>query len=148
MLYQNDDYGKDYLKGLKDGLGAKAASMIVAEESYETTEADHRFGHRQAEGRAAPTCSSISRRRNSPPRRSRRSPRSNGSRCTSSTTSRVSIGASIKPAGFDTAQDIISSAYLKDPTDPQWKDDAGMKAFNAFLDKYYPEANRIDAFVV
>ena len=38
MLYQNDDYGKDYLKGLKDGLGAKAASMIVVEESYETSE--------------------------------------------------------------------------------------------------------------
>ena len=43
VLYQNDDYGKDYLKGLKDGLGAKAASMIVAEESYETTRADHRY---------------------------------------------------------------------------------------------------------
>jgi len=48
ILYQNDDYGKDYVKGLKDGLGAKAASMIVAEDSYETT-ADHRFEHRQAE---------------------------------------------------------------------------------------------------
>ena len=49
MLYQNDDYGKDYLKGLKDGLGAKAASMIVAEESYEVSRADHRLPHRQAE---------------------------------------------------------------------------------------------------
>ncbi len=59
-----------------------------------------------------------------------------------------SIGATIKPAGFDAAQNIISSTYIKDPTDPQWKDDAGMKTFNAFLDKYYPEANRNDAFVV
>ena len=49
VLYQNDDYGKDYLKGLKDGLGAKAASMIVAEESYEVVGADHRYPHRQAE---------------------------------------------------------------------------------------------------
>jgi hypothetical protein len=40
------------------------------------------------------------------------------------------------------AQNIISSAYIKDPTDPQWKDDPGMKTFNAFLDRYYPEANR------
>jgi branched-chain amino acid transport system substrate-binding protein len=59
-----------------------------------------------------------------------------------------SIGATIKPAGFDASQGIISSAYIKDPTDPQWKDDKGMKTFNAFLDKYYPEANRNDAFVV
>ena len=49
VLYQNDDYGKDYLKGLKDGLGAKAASMIVVEESYETSEPTDRQPHRQAE---------------------------------------------------------------------------------------------------
>ena len=65
-------------------------------------------------------------------------PRSAGSRCTSSTTSRASIGSVMKPAGFENAQGIISSNYLKDPTDPQWKNDAGMKAFDAFLDKYYP----------
>ena len=54
----------------------------------------------------------------------------------------------MKPAGFENAQDIISSQYLKDPTDAQWKDDAGMKAWNEFLDKYYPEANRADASVI
>ena len=54
----------------------------------------------------------------------------------------------MKPAGFENAQGIISSAYLKDPTDPQWKNDAGMKAWNEFLDKYYPEANRTDASVM
>ena len=59
-----------------------------------------------------------------------------------------SIGGVIKPAGFDHAQGIISSAYFKDPTDPQWKDDTGMKTFNAFLDKYFPDGNRIDASVV
>ncbi|TMK09962.1 MAG: branched-chain amino acid ABC transporter substrate-binding protein, partial [Alphaproteobacteria bacterium] len=60
----------------------------------------------------------------------------------------VSIGSVIKPAGMENAQGIISSAYLKDPTDPQWKDDAGMKAWNEFLDKYFPEANRTDASVI
>src|SRR5438105_3186866 len=60
----------------------------------------------------------------------------------------VSIGSVIKPAGMENAQGIISSAYLKDPTDAQWKDDAGMKAWNEFLDKYYPEANRADASVI
>ena len=49
MLYQNDDYGKDYVKGLKDGLGAKAASMIIVEESYEVTQPTIDFQHRQAE---------------------------------------------------------------------------------------------------
>jgi branched-chain amino acid transport system substrate-binding protein len=48
----------------------------------------------------------------------------------------------IKPAGFENAQGIISAAYAKDPTDPQWKDDPGMKNFDAFLAKYAPEANR------
>jgi branched-chain amino acid transport system substrate-binding protein len=60
----------------------------------------------------------------------------------------ISIGSVIKPAGPENAQGIISSSYLKDPTDPQWKDDAGMKAWNEFLDKYYPEANRADLFVM
>ena len=59
-----------------------------------------------------------------------------------------SIGSVMKPAGFENSQNIISSNYLKDPTDPQWKDDAGMKAWNAFLDKYYPEANRADLSVM
>jgi branched-chain amino acid transport system substrate-binding protein len=56
----------------------------------------------------------------------------------------VSVGAAMKPAGFDASQGIISSIYLKDPTDPQWKDDPGIRAWNEFLDKYYPEANRLD----
>jgi branched-chain amino acid transport system substrate-binding protein len=54
----------------------------------------------------------------------------------------------IKPAGFEASQNIISSAYLKDTSDPQWKDDAGMKAFDEFLAKYFPEGNRIDGSVM
>ena len=57
----------------------------------------------------------------------------------------ISIGSVMKPAGFENAQGIVSSAYLKDTSDPQWKDDAGMKAFDEFLAKYLPEGNRIDA---
>jgi branched-chain amino acid transport system substrate-binding protein len=147
VLYQNDDYGKDYLKGLKDGLGAKAASMIVAAESYETTEPtiDSHIVNLKASG--ADVFINIT-----TPKFAAQAIRKNAEiewkplHFLNSVSS--SIGATIKPAGFDAAQDIISSAYLKDPTDPQWKDDAGMKTFNAFLDKYYPEANRNDAFVV
>jgi branched-chain amino acid transport system substrate-binding protein len=59
-----------------------------------------------------------------------------------------SIGSVIDPAGKQNAQGIISSAYLKDPTDPQWKNDKGMKGWNTFLDEYYPEANRADLSVI
>ncbi len=60
----------------------------------------------------------------------------------------ASIGAVIKPAGFDKAQDIISVTYMMDPLDPQWKDDPGMKAFDAFLAKDFPEGNRADGNVI
>jgi branched-chain amino acid transport system substrate-binding protein len=146
VLYQNDDYGKDYLKGLKDGLGAKA-SMIIIEESYETSEpsidghivklkslnADVFFNvttpkfaaqaiKKMAEIEWKPThfLNNVS----------------------------ASIGSVMKPAGFEASQNIISSNYLKDAADPQWKNDAGMKAFDEFLAKYFPEGNRIDGSVM
>ncbi|MBI5321438.1 ABC transporter substrate-binding protein [Bradyrhizobium sp.] len=147
ILYQNDDYGKDYVKGLKDGLGAKAASMIVMEESYEVsqptidssivkmkaTDADVFFNvttpkfaaqaiKKMAEVGWKPLhiLNNVS----------------------------ASVGTVMKPAGLENSQGIISSQYMKDPTDTQWKDDPGMKAWNEFLDKYYPEANRADGAVV
>jgi branched-chain amino acid transport system substrate-binding protein len=147
ILYQNDDYGKDYVKGLKDGLGAKAASMIVAEESYETTEPtiDSHIVKLKSTGAdvffnvttpkfAAQAIKKIAEIEWKPLHLL-----NNVS---------ASIGSVIKPAGPQNAQGIISSTYLKDPTDPQWKNDAGMKAWNEFLDKYYPEANRTDASVM
>jgi branched-chain amino acid transport system substrate-binding protein len=147
VLYQNDDYGKDYLKGLKDGLGAKGAKLIVAEDSYETTEPtiDSHIVSLKASGADVFVDITI-------PKFAAQAIKKNAEigwkplHFLNSVSS--SIGATIKPAGFDAAQNIISSAYIKDPTDPQWKDDPGMKTFNAFLDKYYPEANRNDAFVV
>jgi branched-chain amino acid transport system substrate-binding protein len=147
VLYQNDDYGKDYLKGLKDGLGANGAKLIVAEESYETTEPtiDSHIVRLKASGADVFVDLSI-------PKFAAQAIKKNAEiewkplHFLNSVSS--SIGATIKPAGFDSAQNIISSAYIKDPTDPQWKDDPGMKTFNTFLDKYYPEANRNDAFVV
>jgi len=60
----------------------------------------------------------------------------------------ASTGTVMKPAGFENSQGIISAAYAKDATDPQWKDDAGIKAFDAFLAKYYPEGNRADGSVM
>jgi len=147
VLYQNDDFGKDYLKGLKDILGNKAASMIVAEDAYDvaeptidshivklkSTDADV-FVNITTPKFAAQAIKKVAEIEWKPLHFL-----NNVSN---------SIGSVIKPAGTENSQSIISSAYLKDPTDPQWKDDAGMKAWNVFLDKYYPEANRADASVM
>ena len=147
ILYQNDDYGKDYVKGFRDGLGAKAASMIVSEESYEvssptidtyivkfkSTNADVLFNVSIPKF-AAQAIKKMNEVGWKPMHLL------NGVA--------ASIGSTIKPAGFENSQGIISTSYLKDPVDPQWKDDAAMKGWNAFLDKYYPEADRKDASVV
>jgi branched-chain amino acid transport system substrate-binding protein len=147
ILFQNDDYGKDYVKGLKDGLGAKAASMIVAEESYETTEPtiDSHIVKLKSTGAdvffnvTTPKFAAQAIKKNSEIGWKPLHFLNNVS---------ASIGSVMKPAGPENAQGIISSNYLKDPTDAQWKNDAGMKAWNEFLDKYYPEANRADGSVM
>jgi branched-chain amino acid transport system substrate-binding protein len=147
VLYQNDDYGKDYVKGFKDGLGAKAASMIVAEESYETTEPtiDSHIVKLKSTGAdvffnvTTPKFAAQAIKKNAEIEWKPLHLLNNVS---------ASIGSVIKPAGFAASQNIISSAYLKDTSDPQWKDDAGMKAFDAFLTKYFPEGNRIDGSVM
>jgi len=147
ILYQNDDYGKDYLKGFKDGLGAKAASMIVLEESYEVSEPtiDSHIVKLKASG--ADVFINIT-----TPKFAAQAVKKNAEigwkplHFLNSVSS--SIGSVMKPAGFENSQDIISSNYLKDTSDPEWKNDPGMKAFDEFLVKYYPEANRIDSFVM
>src|SRR6476646_5429300 len=147
VLYQNDDYGKDYLKGLKDGLGAKAASMIVIEESYETSEPtiDNHIVKLKSTGAdvfmniTTPKFAAQAIKKNAEIGWKPLHFLNNVS---------ASVGSVMKPAGYENGQDIISSAYLKDPTDAQWKADKGMIAWNEFLDKYYPEANRADASVM
>jgi branched-chain amino acid transport system substrate-binding protein len=147
VLYQNDDYGKDYLKGFKDGLGTQGQSLIIAAESYETTEPtiDSHIVTLKASGAdvffniSTPKFAAQAIKKNAEIGWKPLHFLNNVS---------VSIGSVIKPAGMEAAQDIISSQYLKDPTDPQWKDDAGMKGWNAFLDKYFPEADRADASVM
>ncbi|MBR0957931.1 ABC transporter substrate-binding protein [Bradyrhizobium japonicum] len=146
VLYQNDDYGKDYLKGFKDGLGAKT-SMIVVEESYEVSEPtiDSHIVKLKATGAdvffniTTPKFAAQAIKKNAEIGWKPLHFLNNVS---------ASIGSVIKPAGFENAQDIISSQYFMDPTDAQWKDDKAMIGWNEFLDKYYPEANRADASVM
>jgi ABC-type branched-subunit amino acid transport system substrate-binding protein len=147
VLYQNDDYGKDYLKGLKDGLGAKGASMIVAEESYETTEPtiDNHIVKLKSSGAdvfmdittpkfAAQAIKKVAEIEWKP--------------LHFLNNVSASVGSVIRPAGYPNAQDIVSANYLKDASDPQWNDDPGMKAFYAFMAKDFPEGDRLDGGTV
>ena len=147
ILYQNDDYGKDYLKGFKDGLGAKAASMIVLEESYEVSEPTINSHIVKLKASGADVFINIT-----TPKFAAQAIKKNAEIGWKPlhflNNVSASIGSVMKPAGFENAQDIISSQYLKDPSDAEWKNDAGMKACDEFLDKYYPEANRVDSFVM
>ncbi|MGB3448229.1 MAG: ABC transporter substrate-binding protein [Xanthobacteraceae bacterium] len=147
VLYQNDDYGKDYLKGLLDGLGAKAKTMIVAQDSYELSEPtiDSHIVKLKASGAdvfmnittpkfAAQAIKKIA---------------EIGWKPTHFLNNvSASIGSVIKPAGYENSQDIISASYLMDASDPQWKDNAGMKSFDDFLAKHFPEGNRLDGSVM
>jgi branched-chain amino acid transport system substrate-binding protein len=144
ILYQNDDYGKDYIKGLKDGLGAKAKSMVVGEQSYETTQPtiDSEVVTLQATGAnvffnvATPKFAAQAIRKVAEISWKPLHVVNNVS---------ASIGGVLKPAGFESAQGIVSAAYLKDATDAQWKNDADMKAWNAFIDKYIPDGDKSDS---
>jgi branched-chain amino acid transport system substrate-binding protein len=148
ILYQNDDSGRDYVKGLKDGLGAEAAKrMIVAELSYDPTDptvdslivslktlgADVFFDHTapkfaaQAIRKAAEIgwhpvhlLASVSN----------------------------SVGSVYRPAGLENSKGVLSSNYLKDPTDPAWKDDPAIKEWLAFMDKYSPDGDKSSTFSV
>src|SRR6185437_5180368 len=144
IMYQNDDYGKDYVKGLKDGLGAKAATMIVGEQGYETTEplVDSEVVRLQSTGAnvffnvATPKFAAQAIKKASEIGWKPLHILNNVS---------ASIGSVLKPAGFEHAQGIVSAAYLKDAADEQWKNDADMKAWNAFMDKYVPDGDKKDS---
>jgi branched-chain amino acid transport system substrate-binding protein len=146
VLYQNDDFGKDYLKGLKDGLGPKAL-MIVAEEGYETSEPtiDNHIVKLKASG--ADVFMSITTPKFAAQAIKKLAEMSWTPLHIVSNVS-ASVGGVIKPAGFENSQGILSAAYAKDGADPQWDNDPGMKKFVEFLAKYAPDANKLDGSVV
>jgi branched-chain amino acid transport system substrate-binding protein len=146
VLYQNDDFGKDYLKGLREGLGPKA-SMITAEESYETAEpsVDGHVVKLKAAGVdvlvsvATPKFAAQAIKKLAEIDWHPLHIVSNVS---------TSVGGVIKPAGYENSQGLLSAQYAKDGADPQWDNDPGMKKFLEFLAKYYPEGNRLDGSTV
>jgi len=147
VLYQNDDYGKDYLKGLKDGLGDKAASMIVAEDAYDVTDVTVDSHIIRMKSLNADVFVNIATSKFAA-QAIRKAAAIGWKPLHFLNNVSASVGVVMKPAGLEASQGIISSAYLKDPTDPQWKDYPDMKAWNQFLDKYYPDADRADGAVI
>jgi ABC-type branched-subunit amino acid transport system substrate-binding protein len=147
ILFQNDDYGKDYVKGLKDGLGAKAASMIVIEDGYETSEPtidNHivKFKSTDANVFFNVTTPKFAAQAIKKMAEIGWKPLHLLNNVSSS------IGSVMQPAGYENGQGIISAAYLKDVADPQWVNDPGMKEFLGFLEKDFPEGNKLDGSVI
>jgi branched-chain amino acid transport system substrate-binding protein len=145
ILYQNDDLGKDYLNGIKAGLGNKAASMVVAEASYEVSDptvdsqilkikdaGTDLFFSASTPKQAAQAIKKIAELGWKPVQ--------------IVDINATSVGAVMKPAGLEAAKGVISVNYGKDPLDPTWKDDAGMKKYFEFMAKYYPEGDKDSNF--
>jgi branched-chain amino acid transport system substrate-binding protein len=147
VMYQNDDFGKDLLKGLKDGLGDKASSMIVAEESYEVSEPTIDSHIVKLKSSGADVYFSMT-----TPKFAAQSIKKVAELGWQPMYFQSNVGSSVgsvlQPAGFENAQGILSAAYAKDGADAQWDNDDGMKKFYAFLAKYAPDANKADGSVV
>ncbi|KPK34343.1 MAG: branched-chain amino acid ABC transporter substrate-binding protein [Betaproteobacteria bacterium SG8_40] len=147
ILYQNDDYGKDYVHGLKLGLGDKADSMIVAEVSYEVTDPtiDSQIVSLQASG--ADTFFNVT-----TPKFAAQAIRKvydigwRPLHILNNVSS--SVGSVLKPAGLEKSLDIITAVYLMDPIDPQWADTQAVKDYKAWIEKYFPDGNIADVFNV
>jgi branched-chain amino acid transport system substrate-binding protein len=146
VLYQNDDFGKDYLKGLKDGFAGKA-SAIIAEESYEVSEPtiDNHIVKLKASG--ADVLISITTPKFAA-QTIKKMAEIDWKALQIVANVSTSVGAVMKPAGFENGQGVLSAHYAKDAGDAQWKDDPGMKKFLAFLDKHYPDADRSNSQVI
>jgi branched-chain amino acid transport system substrate-binding protein len=147
VFYQNDDFGKDYVNGLKDVFGDKASSIIVAEESYETTEPSIDSHIVKLKGTGADTLVNISTPKFAA-QTIKKMAELEWKPMHLMTDVSISIGAVMKPAGLEASEGVLSAGYLKDASDPQWASDEGMKKFMVFVDKYMPGANVADTNLV
>jgi len=145
ILFQNDDYGKDFLNGFKETLGNKADSLIIAESPYEVTDPtiDSQIIAFKAAGAnvffniATPKFAAQA---------IRKAAQIDWKPAQFLNNISASIGAVIKPAGFEASQGIISAQYMMDPTDPTFHDHPDYKEWSAFMDKYFPEGDKSSSF--
>src|SRR5947208_3896857 len=147
VLYQNDDFGKDYVTGLHQGLGDQASKLIVLEASYETSSPTVDSQIVQLKAANPDILINIS-----TPKFAAQSIKKAGELKWKPihflTNVSVSVGSVMKPAEYENGKYIHTAAYLKEPKDPQWKNDAGMNEWRAFMTKWYPEVDQEDAATV
>ncbi|MCK1517835.1 ABC transporter substrate-binding protein [Bradyrhizobium sp. 190] len=145
VLYQNDDLGKDYLNGIKAGLGDKAAKMIVAEASYEVADPTIDSQILKIKDAGADLFFSAT-----TPKQAAQAIKKiyelNWKPVHILDINATSVGAVMKPAGLEASKGVISVNYGKDPLDPTWKDDPGMKKYFEFMAKYYPDGDKDSSF--
>jgi branched-chain amino acid transport system substrate-binding protein len=146
VLYQNDDFGRDYLKGVRDGLGNKA-DMIILAAAYEATDPtiDSQVIAMKAAGADVFANTAIPK---FAAQAIRKAAEIKWKPLHILSAAASSVAVTLRPAGLENAIGIVSDFYLKDPTDPQWKDDHGLKDWTAFMDKYYPGGDKTDIYNV
>jgi branched-chain amino acid transport system substrate-binding protein len=145
ILFQNDDYGKDYVKGLKDGLNGKM--RIVAELPYETTDPTIDSQMISLKNSGADVFYDVTTPKFAAQAIKKAADLEWKALHLLNNVSN-SVGGVLKPAGFEISKGILSTNYVKDATDPTWKDDPGYKEWLAFMDKYYPDGDKTNSFVV
>ena len=147
VLYQNDDFGKDYLIGLREGLGNKADKMIVATQTYETTDptVNSQVVALQGSGADVLLTAAIPKFAAQVIRKAY----DIGWKPTHFLTNvSIAIKAVMQPAGPQKCVGIISGGYLKEPSDPQWQDTPEYKGWLAWMKKYNASGSLTDFFAV
>lgn len=143
ILYQNDDFGKDYVDGMKRGLGDKAKRMIVAEASYEVSDPTVDSQMIQLKNSGADVFFNVA-----TPKFAAQAIRKVADLQWKPLQFLVNTSVNIKtvltPAGLDNSVGIITAEYRKDPADPHWADDPAVKDWKAWMAKYAPDANLAD----
>ena len=147
VLYQNDDFGKDYLVGLQEGLGDQAKKLIVVEASYETTSPTVDSQIVQIKGANPDIFVNIATPKFAA-QAIKKVAELDWHPIQFMTNVSASIAGVMKPAGYEASQGVMSTQYLKDPKDPEWKNDPAMVEWRAFMTKWYPEGDQDDASTV
>lgn len=145
VLYQNDDYGKDYLKGFEDGLGDKARTMIVSKLTYEVTDPtiDSQMVSLKASG--ADVFFNITTPKFAA-QAIKKAAEIGWKPVHYLNNVSASVGSVLTPAGLDNSVGLISVQYFKDATDPQWDSDPAIVEWREFMKKYYPSGDLKDSF--
>ncbi|EAQ02164.1 possible leucine/isoleucine/valine-binding protein precursor [Pseudooceanicola batsensis HTCC2597] len=141
VLYQNDDYGREVLEGLRIGLGDKADEMIVATASYETSDPTVDSQVVTLKNSGATVFVNIATNK-AAAQAIRKAHEIDWKPVQLLNSVANSVAAVMKPAGTEASEGIISAAYIKDPTDPTWADAPDMKEWNAFMDEYFPDGDK------